>query len=579
MITRTLKLPQNLFVALTIIACIALGVVLTWPQTLSVWQHGSFDDPDDAMRLVQVRSLLAGQNWFDMTVYRIDAPNSSVLHWSRIVDIPIALLIKLFAFFTDTQSAGRLARLAFPLLLQGAFYAAMARLASLLIGRDSALFTIAAVFLSGLMMGQFRPGRIDHHAPQMLLLVLLLCALVQGLQTKSTRAGWFAALSMALSLAISLENLPFIVTACGLIVIFSIGNADIHKPLLKGIGQGLLLALPACYFLTVRPQHWLHSFPDAYSFGHLLGGMLTGFFCLLADMLPIRTRFKRGLLAVSGGIIILGCTYLFGEAVLHEPFNGIDPLLRQEWLRNVREAWYFTRLWNERPDAAIIFMAPLVAGLIGLGLATIFDKDHRTEWLILCSIVAVATLTGLWLVRVLGVIAPLATLGGVWLATHLYRRLKPPFAMPAALALLLPFTSIPWALAVPADGKDKGAAQQACLASSSFEALSLLPKGLILAPIDYGAHILAFSDHDVLAAPYHRNNHGNKLALSALLASADEAETIVRESKARYIIVCGTTNLSDKDNLWDRLARGEAPSWLKEIPLSHTRLKAFAVIQ
>jgi len=575
--SRTIKLPQTLSVALAILFCVGLGILLTWPQTLSVWQHGSFDDPDDAMRLVQVRALLAGQNWFDMTAYRIDPPYGSELHWSRIVDVPVALLIKIFSLFTQTQEAERLARLSFPLLLQCFFYAAMARLAFLMIGRDAIWLTITAVFLSGLMLGQFRPGRIDHHAPQMLLLVLMLCALIEGLQKKHVANGWHAAICMALSLAISLENLPFLLVGFALVVAFWIWNGDSFKPLLKGLGQGLLIALPTCYLLIIGPQHWLQSFPDAFSFGHLVGSIAAGVFCWLAGTFSLQTRQQRILAAIVGGVITLGATYLLGEGVLHEPFYGIDPLLRQEWLRNVKEAWYFTRLMQETPDAATIFMAPLVFSLAGLGLAFVFDTEHRAEWLILFSITAVAALAGFWLVRVLGVIAPLATLGGVWLAVQLMRRIRSALAMPAALALLLPFTSIPWALAVTSDTEDTHASQQACLASSGFEALAHLPQGLILAPIDYGAHILAFTDHDVLAAPYHRNNRGNKLALTALLAPPEKAEAIVRESKARYIVVCRAADRSDKADLWHTLTEGKAPSWLREIPMGQSRLKVFAV--
>src|SRR5437763_9686188 len=49
---------------------------------------------DDAMRLVQIRDLLAGQNWFDLTQYRLNPPAGVPTHWSRLIDLPIALLIR-----------------------------------------------------------------------------------------------------------------------------------------------------------------------------------------------------------------------------------------------------------------------------------------------------------------------------------------------------------------------------------------------------------------------------------------------------------------------------------------------------
>src|SRR6266545_1943259 len=49
---------------------------------------------DDAMRLAEVRDLLNGQGWFDLTQYRLNPPAGVAMHWSRLIDLPIALLIR-----------------------------------------------------------------------------------------------------------------------------------------------------------------------------------------------------------------------------------------------------------------------------------------------------------------------------------------------------------------------------------------------------------------------------------------------------------------------------------------------------
>ena len=41
------------------------------------------------MRLVEVRDLIAGQGWFDLTQHRLDPPGVS-MHWSRVIDAPLA---------------------------------------------------------------------------------------------------------------------------------------------------------------------------------------------------------------------------------------------------------------------------------------------------------------------------------------------------------------------------------------------------------------------------------------------------------------------------------------------------------
>src|SRR5579872_2177391 len=64
---------------------------------------------DDAMRLAQVRDLLAGQSWYDLTQWRMNVPFGLPMHWSRLIDAPIAGLILLFRQFLAPQSAETLA--------------------------------------------------------------------------------------------------------------------------------------------------------------------------------------------------------------------------------------------------------------------------------------------------------------------------------------------------------------------------------------------------------------------------------------------------------------------------------------
>src|ERR1044072_5729070 len=50
-------------------------------------------DTDDNMRIMQVRALLAGQGWYDLPQHRLAGSN---IHWSRLVDLPIAALKLVF---------------------------------------------------------------------------------------------------------------------------------------------------------------------------------------------------------------------------------------------------------------------------------------------------------------------------------------------------------------------------------------------------------------------------------------------------------------------------------------------------
>ena len=50
-------------------------------------------DNDSLMRLVQVRDLIGGQDWYDLSQYRMGPEGGFTMHWSRVVDAPIAVIV------------------------------------------------------------------------------------------------------------------------------------------------------------------------------------------------------------------------------------------------------------------------------------------------------------------------------------------------------------------------------------------------------------------------------------------------------------------------------------------------------
>jgi len=74
-------------------------------------------DNDDIMRLVEVRDLLGGQGWFDMMQYRLGLADGTLMHWSRLVDLPIAATIKFLSLFMAMPLAEGVAATVWPLLV------------------------------------------------------------------------------------------------------------------------------------------------------------------------------------------------------------------------------------------------------------------------------------------------------------------------------------------------------------------------------------------------------------------------------------------------------------------------------
>src|SRR4051812_18336206 len=72
---------------------------------------------DDAMRLVEARDLMAGQDWFDPPQYRLPPPDGLRMHWSRLIDLPLAMLIRAGELLLPTARAEQVATVVWPAAL------------------------------------------------------------------------------------------------------------------------------------------------------------------------------------------------------------------------------------------------------------------------------------------------------------------------------------------------------------------------------------------------------------------------------------------------------------------------------
>ena len=64
-----------------------------------------FSEPDNAMRLVRIRDMLAGQGWFDSVQHRLGAADGMPMHWAQWIDAAIAAPIFLLAPLTEIGRA------------------------------------------------------------------------------------------------------------------------------------------------------------------------------------------------------------------------------------------------------------------------------------------------------------------------------------------------------------------------------------------------------------------------------------------------------------------------------------------
>lgn len=571
---------------------------------LEVWRNGYFADTDDAMRMTQVRDFIAGQGWYDIAVKRLGEAPGLTMHWTRIADVPVAFLVWLFSFAFDGQSAERAARLATPALLLAALFVAMRILAPRLLPPLGVAATLVIIAFSGLGATQFAPGRIDHHALQIVLLACIVLFSIRAISSQHTASAATAMVLMSASLAISIENLPFIAAGFAIWPLLYIYSSEYAKQL-KLAGLAGLVTLPIALGMFVAPSNWSIAHCDAHSPAYLMP-MLAA--CLIFFALGTAGRrlskLHRTAAVTLAGAVCLVIFAVFFPACLKGPLHAVDPFLRDYWLNNVAEARGFFAALRFTPQDAISTFAPLIAGTIVCALAAIFaDGEHRLRWLAVCVFATAGAAASIWQIRAAASLAPVAALGGGWAAARLFDMLlrrAVSFSAVYTLSFSLLFSVMIWnVLTKPffkaAVASPPGVAQtstpvtrssfgQLCFRSEIFDTLAKLPSGLVLAPIDSGAHILAHTHHRVLAAAYHRNNAGNRQAIEVFLGSPEQAVDAITKAGVDYIAICDggsemeLLKLRAPNGFAAQLQRGVVPAWLERLPVQNQTLLIFKIL-
>ncbi|WP_457798631.1 hypothetical protein [Methylocystis sp. S23] len=555
-------------------------------RAAAVWRTGAFFDSDDAMRAVQLRDFLAGQGWFDLTAHRLDPPDGLVMHWSRIVDLPLAGLDLFFSKFLAPEYAERATRLVLPFALLAALFALTGWLGKILSGAGARLAAIWLAMLSGPMFLQFAPGRIDHHAPQIVTLAAAFGFFLQGLDPKRAWSLAVAAALMALSFAISLENLPFFaVMIAAAPLLFVVDGA--RAPLLWFSG-GALLAFPAFYAATHPRSAYFASACDAFSFVHL-AALLVGALSLAAigSLAPRLSTPRARLVAVgAAGLATVAAILLVAPKCVGDPLGGLDPLLRDLWLSHVAEAKPLFSLHETAPGMIVAIGAPVALGLAAaLAFARKSEGVARRRWLAAAAVIAIGAAAGLWQVRVFTSVTPLAMVPLAAAIVAIVQRLDVSPALRVALAAVLAIFVSPMGLALALPSKDdpEGGAERACLAPEIFGPLASMPAARVAGPFDLGAHLLAHTPHSVFAAPYHRDNRGNRIVADAFTATPERAESILRKAGADVVVWCARAKrpsplvTAAPDGLAALLARGEVPAWLDRKSAPDASLLVFAL--
>lgn len=541
-----------------------LAVLLTAGWTLIAWGDLTrliLPDPDDMMRLVQIRDWLGGQGFADLAQARlVGEVGGLAMHWSRLPDIVPGAVIRLLTPFMGQTRAELAAVIFWPELLFFAHLLLASALATRLSGPGAAAVGALLAALAYPAIGLFIPGRIDHHGLQIVLVELLALGLI-------SERLFVAGLAAAASLLVGLETAPAILAA--MLGLFWLWGERGRSVLPFGLG---FLAATVAGFALLRPLQWGAGWCDSFTPG-LFASMLiaSGGWLLLAGLGPrlpdARWRFGAGLGVAA---LAIAAALVAAPDCARSPYSPVDPLLARIWLGAVGEAGGLLR---QSPATIIAYLGvPLVA--LSFGLVTWRrEPARRAAWLVPLLILIASLATGFLQVR------------GIWfgaaiaapMLAHWVSRARGTGVLRLALAWLAS-AGLVWQSAGANVGRlmTREAPQLAgpagtCLDTRLIGQLDREATGTVAAPIDLGPYVLALTDHRVLAAPYHRNNRGNRAMYDFFLATPDGARYQAGLWTIDYVVLCpgSFSELTARDvkpnTLLAHLRAGAEPPWLEPV--------------
>ena len=537
-------------------------------------------DTDDNLRMSQVRALLKGQDWFDLRQYRLNPPVGADVHWSRLVDLPIAgiiLLLRPFVGGADAEMAAVAIAPLLPLLLLLVSLALIVR--RLVDPRAYALAFVALIYAAS-TSGMFMPLRIDHHGWQLACLALGMAGIADP---NRSRGGLTLGMASAVSLSIGLEMLIYLAIAGAAMVLFWIANRG-ERERLRAYAVALAGGT-AIGFLLFASYANREAVCDALSPVWLADALLGGALLFLLAWRSPRHWKHRFLLAALAGATVAAFHALAWPNCLQR-LEGVSPEVEKLWLTYVREA---RPIYRHGWRSATQTLALPVAGLIGWGVL-LWWKRREPELLRRILPIATAALAAIlllaWQTRT-GPAAQMLALPGaaalIWLLVPKARASRSSLVRVfgvVGVALIGLGVAVPLVLEqIPEKKTTKrdqaiNRANRLCNSMGGFRAIARQPKGTIFTFVDTGPRLITVTHHNAITGPYHRNGEQIGDIMKAFRGSEAQARAIIVDKyRSDYVMVCpnsSTTTIflsAAPYGFFAQLEKGIAPSWLSPVEL------------
>ncbi|GHA22100.1 hypothetical protein GCM10007989_16840 [Devosia pacifica] len=541
-----------------------------------------FTDTDDAMRMVVVTDLLNGQGWYDHVQHRLNTPFGAEIHWSRLIDLPLAGLSLLLRPFLGEGTMAAVGHI-WPLLLLFILLWVSGRLVLRLVGPEGLLPALVLPIVSPAVTNEFGPGRVDHHNVQIILTLAIAWTTIEALKRPGF-AVWTGILA-ATALAIATESLPAIaasILAFGLVWIFAPDNL---RPV-RGFAISFAAATLLHLVIALPPERWLQPTCDALSIDYVAAALIAGAALLLLCVIPAPRQWPwRLLIGVSTGAASVAIVFMLFPQCLDGPYAGVDPWLRENWIYAIAEAKPWWESLSNLPAYTVAVGLPPLFGLAIITFRLLRVPEDRAAWGLLALFLGIAALVMLAQVRGARLTTMLAIPAAAWLIAILRERFIARQTVMRGVALLsgwIAFAGVVVVIAVTAfvnvlpnsvsEVREARADRAQCMAPEAFRDLAQMPAQRVMAPIDLGSHLLLETPHSVVGAPYHRNEQGVHDVFRFLNEDPHIALEILRERQINLVVICPEMPemrglfLADAQALVRQLRDGTLPDWLVPIP-------------
>lgn len=543
-------------------------------------------DTDDNMRLAEVKAWLDGQAWFDLRQHKLAPPDGLNIHWSRIVDLPIAAMLLIFRPIVGDYMAQQIACAVAPMLALGPALWAMILAVRRLIHPRAYPIAFAIMLCAQTTLFMWMPLRVDHHGWQLATLMLVVAGLADP---NGRRGGAVAGLATAVSFGIGLELIPMMTIAGASVALrWALGTngnrAEAGRLAAYAIALGGGCAIAFGGFASYDNRAMVC---DVLSPVYLATLLLTSALLLGLSFVRSGSRALRLVLLLAAGALIAGFFAISFPQCLGRP-EHISPELARMWFDNIREVKpLYTKPWRDALGTAWL---PVI-GTIGAVIAAWQARRAPTAgaWMSIALLSLVATLGLAWQSR----FGPQAQLIGVFGATSLAwlllpRLLESSWSLIRIGGTLFVFFALSGQLAqfatmIPPTAKEVRSASAAAKAAENarrcptlpaLRQLDALPPATMLTFIDMGPRLITMTRHSAIAGPYHRNGDIILEVQRAFRSTSPEvAHAVMKRHGATMLLLCPGMAESTiyraqaRDGFYMQIMDDKVPAWLTPVAL------------